>query len=123
MGILPYIMSTVLVLVAVQEQNNDETTADSTSTVKIGSDVILDENFPNPFWAKTIVSFTIAKDDSVKIELFNLLGDSVGVVLDAFLKAGSHSVTFGTDGLISGVYFYRLITPDTSITRKMMLLK
>ena len=49
MGILPYIMSTVLVLVAVQEQNNDETTADSTSTVKIGSDVILDENFPNPF--------------------------------------------------------------------------
>ena len=49
MGIMPVIISTVLVLGAVQEQNSDEIAADSTSSEKKMSVVVVDENYPNPF--------------------------------------------------------------------------
>lgn len=49
MGIMPVIMSTVLILGAVQEQNNGEIASDSTSSEKKMSVVVVDENYPNPF--------------------------------------------------------------------------
>jgi hypothetical protein len=51
------------------------------------------------------------------------MGESVGMTFDGFLKAGNHEITFDMGDLVSGVYFYRLTTSDTSETRKMILLK
>ncbi|MCP4569982.1 MAG: T9SS type A sorting domain-containing protein [FCB group bacterium] len=88
----------------------------------------LDQNYPNPFNPSTAIQFSMAQAGRVKLEVFNLLGQSVKTLLDRNYPTGRHTVTWdGTsneDRLVaSGIYFYRLTSNDFSITRKMVLMK
>ena len=58
-----------------------------------------------------------------KIELFNALGGSIGVVEDRLFKSGNNFVAIKADSLTPGIYSYRISTSDFSIMRKMTLLK
>jgi len=42
---------------------------------------------------------------------------------DINVEAGEHQVSLNASGLASGSYFYRLITADGSVTKRMILLK
>ncbi|HSP89109.1 MAG TPA: T9SS type A sorting domain-containing protein [Ignavibacteriaceae bacterium] len=83
----------------------------------------LEQNYPNPFNPSTNISFNIAEAGIVKISLFNLLGQEVKSLLNVFKEAGTHTITFDASSLTSGVYFYKLETPQFSQTRKMILNK
>ncbi len=88
----------------------------------------LHQNYPNPFNASTVIEFELAKPGPVKLEIYNILGKKVAVLLDKHLPAGAHRAEWdGTDqnghALVSGVYFYRLAIDDSEQTRKMVLLK
>ena len=116
------VISTAVADVEEQKENKVQRITFSNSAI---SDSINAEgkNYPNPFWATSVVSFTIEKDDSVKVELFDIKGASQGVVLDSFLYAGSHKVNLKADNLPSGVYFIRISASGTSAILKMTLLK
>lgn len=88
----------------------------------------LGQNFPNPFNPDTRIAFSLAAASHVRLDVFNVLGQRVAVLVDESLSAGNHEVTWdGRDDhgyqVASGVYFYRLETPNASETRKMILLK
>ena len=88
----------------------------------------LEQNWPNPFNPKTRIDFSIPEPSHVKVEIFNLLGQSVLVLLDQYMSAGSHTIEWrGMDNrnkpVSSGIYFYRLQAGTYSKTKKMMLLK
>jgi len=89
----------------------------------------LGQNHPNPFNPTTSISFILSKPTQASLRVFDLSGRLVRVLMDEqALESGSHSVTWnGTDGrgrqVATGVYFYRLDTPETSGTRRMVLLK
>jgi hypothetical protein len=85
--------------------------------------VVLDQNFPNPFNARTRINFTIASAAFVQLTIYDLLGSKVCVPLDEYLPAGKHAFTWDASQMPSGVYFYRLKTPAMEVTRKMVLLK
>jgi len=85
-------------------------------------------NFPNPFNPSTTISFDVAKEGNVQIEVFNIRGQKVKTLLNETRGIGNHSVVWeGTDNhgriLSSGVYFYRMTTGEFSQTRRMLLLK
>jgi len=85
-------------------------------------------NYPNPFNPFTRIDFVVPQPMRVEISVFNLLGRRVVCLLEDQVAAGQHTVVWdGTDRYgrraASGVYFYRLITPSISETRKMVLLK
>jgi flagellar hook assembly protein FlgD len=85
-------------------------------------------NYPNPFNPRTQIDFFVPQDAAVDVSVFNLLGQKVVCLLNKELSAGLHSVEWdGTDEYghqaASGVYFYRMTTPTTSETRKMVLVK
>jgi len=88
----------------------------------------LEQNYPNPFNANTNISFSLPKAGQVKLQVYDLLGRNVVALLDDFLEAGSHSVSWngrsanGAD-LATGVYFYRLQTEDFDKTKKMLFVK
>lgn len=63
------------------------------------------------------------KDDSVKVELFDIKGTPRRVILDSFLEAGAHTISYDFKDLPSGVYIVRISTSNTSVTQKMTLLK
>jgi hypothetical protein len=68
----------------------------------------LSQNYPNPFNPSTVIRYGLSTKSHVLLEVFNVLGQRVGVLVDAEREAGYHSVTFERRGLSSGMYFYRL---------------
>ncbi|MCP4684310.1 MAG: T9SS type A sorting domain-containing protein [bacterium] len=88
----------------------------------------LSQNYPNPFNPSTVIEFQLPSKAVVDIEVFNVLGQKVRSLVSRPLPAGQHSVVWegrltGGNAAPTGVYFYRLRTAETSLTRKMLLIK
>ena len=83
----------------------------------------LAQNYPNPFNPTTTLQFALSKSGSVKLEVFNLLGQHVATLVNEVLTAGSYHVNFNATALSSGVYLYRLTAGDVVQTKKMVLMK
>ncbi len=88
----------------------------------------LSQNYPNPFNPSTRIGYSITKTAQVRLEIFNLLGQSVRVVTDVRQEPGSYTVQWdGRDGagklLPSGMYLYRLQADGAPSTKKMVLMK
>jgi PKD repeat protein len=85
--------------------------------------------FPNPFNPSTTISFYLPEASPVKVEIYDILGRSVKILLEDNLNAGVNSVRWdGTDAsgrhVGSGQYIYRISAANgTNIVRRMMLLK
>ncbi len=96
--------------------------------LSIYSHLTLYPNYPNPFNPTTKISFVIPKNDLVKLDIFNNIGQKVRSLLNQDYSIGIHEVIW--DGkndngqkVSAGVYYYRLITGDIQQIRKMLLLK
>ncbi len=83
----------------------------------------LGQNFPNPFNPSTIIKFSLPREGRVTLNVYNVSGRLVAKVLDRDMTEGDHEVGFRADGLVSGVYFYRLNAGDETTTKKMILLR
>ena len=83
----------------------------------------LAQNYPNPFNPTTTINFMLKKAGPVELVIYNIQGQKVATLVDAKMKAGTHSVTWNGSNLASGVYFYKLTSGDFTNVKKMMLLK
>lgn len=83
----------------------------------------LQQNYPNPFNPFTRIRFSILKQSSVKLTVYDILGKEIDVLADAFLQSGTYETEFDASSLPSGVYFYSLSTTDFTETKKMVLIK
>jgi hypothetical protein len=84
---------------------------------------ILSQNYPNPFNSSTTIEFALPEAEEVSLVIYDILGREVARPVSGYKEAGNHSVTIDMDKAGSGVYFYRLTTSKTSISRSMILLK
>lgn len=94
---------------------------------------ILSQNYPNPFNASTKINFSLPVDASVKLQIFNVIGEMVYEFSNKELNAGNHSIIWNglnSDGQSnsSGIYFYKLTAIGENNSkfeqvRKMILLK
>jgi len=81
------------------------------------------ENLPNPFQARTRISFAISAEARVTLEVFDMAGRLVATLLrDELATAGSHQLTFHHPALPRGLYLSRLRVGHDTITRKMVVL-
>ena len=83
----------------------------------------LSQNYPNPFNPTTNIEFTVPKSGMVRLEIANLLGQQVAMLVDQTMSAGRYVVQFNAANFPSGLYLYRLTAGSTVMTRKMMLVK
>lgn len=74
----------------------------------IPTEIKLHDNYPNPFNPATVIKYDLPKQAAVKIEVFNILGQSVKTLIDKKMTAGYHQVEFDASNLTSGVYLYRI---------------
>jgi predicted CXXCH cytochrome family protein len=86
-------------------------------------DFALRQNHPNPFNPVTTIVYTIPRTIEVRLDIFNMLGQRVGVLVEGIQSAGYHSVKFEAKDLPSGIYLYRLQAGEYSETRKLVLTK
>lgn len=83
----------------------------------------LHDNYPNPFNPATQIRFSLPKQDYVRLDIWNVAGEQVAVLVNERLSAGNHTVFFHADDLSTGMYVYRLQTKNRAISKKMLLLK
>ena len=81
------------------------------------------QNYPNPFNPSTTIRYDLPEQIHVRIDVFNMQGQCVGVLLDNLQDAGEHRVVFQTDHLESGMYICRLRAGEFVETRKMTYVK
>ena len=89
---------------------------------------VLEQNYPNPFNPSTAISFQLPKQTRLFLEIFNILGQRVNLLVQGTLSAGAYNMLWdGTfdDGkqAPSGIYFYRLKAEGVSLVRKMVLIR
>ena len=89
------------------------------------------QNYPNPFNPGTTIAFDLAKASTVKLVVYDILGNEVAVLINNLsFPAGNFEFTFNASNLSSGVYLYRLTGFDNggtgqsfSATKKMLVIK
>lgn len=90
---------------------------------EIPVDFNLDQNFPNPFNPSTTISFTIPNSGIVNLAVYNSIGELVKVLVNEQMAQGRYTTNFDATDLSSGIYFYRLVSNGTVLSKKMILLK
>jgi hypothetical protein len=91
----------------------------------------LSQNYPNPFNPSTTIRFALPFESSVKLEIFNVIGELMAVLINnELMEIGFREVQFNANNFPSGIYLYRIIATNTDgsgnnfvQTKKMMLLK
>ncbi len=83
----------------------------------------LSQNYPNPFNPTTEILYSVPRNGTVSLKVFNVLGQEVQTLFSGAAHAGNYKAVFDGSRLASGVYFYRLEAGSTTITKKMILMK
>jgi len=68
----------------------------------------LSANYPNPFNPSTTISFSIPEKSFVTLNVYDMLGREVAVLVNEELETGNFEKTFEAGNLASGVYIYRI---------------
>ena len=89
---------------------------------------ILSQNYPNPFNPSTSIRYELTKSSSVVLQVFDVLGREVRVLVNEVKPAGLHEVKW--DGLneaglpvSSGLYLYRIENQNQVVMKKMVLMR
>jgi hypothetical protein len=89
-------------------------------------DLLLEQNYPNPFTGQTYISFRIKSPQSISLRIYNLMGQVVKTLFeDRYYMPGKHVEGFIPSelNLPAGTYFYLLKSDKETIKKKMIYLK
>ncbi len=83
---------------------------------------------PNPFYSSTVISYNLPEEKDITLEIYNIKGQRIKTLYKGNSTAGEHNVTWnGTDEnnkkVSTGIYFYKLITPEKILSKKMLLMR
>ncbi len=121
-------------LMAIAAQNfllDNPITSVNIRGASIPSDFILYQNYPNPFNPTTIIKYSIpsvvdakfAPTTNVALQVYDILGREVALLVNAQQTAGNYEVEFNASQLSSGIYYYRITYGGYALTKKLVLLK
>jgi hypothetical protein len=84
---------------------------------------ILHQNYPNPASIQTTIEFELQSPEFVEIILFNTIGQKIMTIAKGMYGLGKIVLPVKIPGLASGVYFYRLTTRNSAVTKKLIILQ
>ena len=93
------------------------------SVISTPETAVLYQNYPNPFNGATKIKFILKEQTPVCLEVFNVLGQRIALLLNNTLSNGQHEIEFSASTHPSGIYLYRLQTGQKNIIKKMILIK
>ena len=81
---------------------------------------VLNNAYPNPFrmGETATIKVNIKAGETGTVTIYNLLGQAVKTYK---VGEGSHTLTWNANGNASGIYFYKLSTPSTNVTKKLVI--
>lgn len=85
--------------------------------------VSLYQNYPNPFNPSTLIRYDMPASGDVRLEVFDMLGRRVAIMVNGPISAGIHTVQFDGRDLASGTYIYRLQAGNEVMSKSLTLIK
>ena len=79
--------------------------------------------YPNPFNPMVQIPFTVPGRMAVRMEVFDILGQRVAILVDEIVESGQHITSFNGADLANGIYVVRLATLDAASARRILLLR
>jgi len=77
---------------------------------------------PNPFDSIAVIQFTIANNDTIWLDIYNVIGSPIKTFYNAtVLPSGSYSITLNGDSIPDGIYFATLKINSTKILSKKLI--
>jgi hypothetical protein len=116
-------------LVLVNGQTVSYYTFDEVTDVETNTPSALPETFtlgqpyPNPFNPTVTVPVTLPNKGHLRVEVFNILGQPVGVLYDGKAGPGEMNVVWDATDFSSGVYFFKVVFNDLPKTVSAVLVK
>lgn len=83
----------------------------------------LAQNYPNPFNPSTTIPITLPEGTNVSVSVYNLLGQEVATLIDGYMTAGYHELSWNALDLPSGMYIYRMSDGIVTKTKTLTLIK
>ena len=77
--------------------------------------------YPNPFNGSTTITYSLAQDGPVSVEVYNTLGRKVRTLVMGAETAGNYEVKFEAGNLACGTYLFKVITAESVTTKRLML--
>lgn len=99
------------------------TTAVERARSPVPAVLVLMQNYPNPFNGTSEVRFRVGESAEVRLQVLDLLGREVGVLVDERKIPGEYTVRFDAGRLASGTYLLRLSAGRYVQTTKALLLR
>lgn len=84
---------------------------------------MLEQNYPNPFNPTTKIKIHLPYATTIKLTVYNILGEVISELVNSELTTGIHVFDFDALELASGIYLYRVESPVFIETKKMILIK
>lgn len=84
----------------------------------------LRQPFPNPFTTTTTLRYSIPSRERVRLEVYDMLGRRVAMLLDEYQSPGTYEHRFSPDATVApGLYVARLRTDSATTAVRMMLVR
>jgi hypothetical protein len=84
------------------------------------SNIVLEQNTPNPFASSTHINFTLKENTKVLIQVIDINGTIIATLVNNTLPEGPHSCKWTPDNLPSGLYYLVLNTGKSVQVKKMV---
>ncbi|MFH2032362.1 MAG: alpha-amylase family glycosyl hydrolase [Bacteroidota bacterium] len=97
-------------------------------TISLPDQFLLAQNYPNPFNPETTIEFGLPNNSKVRLTIYNILGEEIVELFSGDLQSGYHKLNWNgrnKSGAIvpSGIYLYRISTPNFTEVKKCIMLK
>ncbi len=88
----------------------------------------LSQNYPNPFNPSTVIRYEIARTQDVRISVYDANGNLVRTLYQGRREPGRYETAWdgrnaAGSAAASGIYFYRIESPDLVQAKKMILIR
>lgn len=93
------------------------------SGAELPADPVLHANHPNPFTARTAISFDLPRAGWARVAVYSLTGRKMAVLREGMLSAGRHEVTWNAADAPAGVYILRLVSGGTVRERRLVRIR
>ncbi len=100
-----------------------ETTSAGGGASTLPRSFVLHQNFPNPFNPSTSLQVDLPRAGHVRVDVFDVHGQIVDLLLDGERPAGSHLIRWSAQRRASGIYFCRALFDGTRAVRTMVLVR
>lgn len=81
----------------------------------------LNQNFPNPYNGKTLISFEVPTESFVSLKVYDMQGVEIAELAGKQYATGKHVVEFNSGNLPKGMYFFTMNAGGISLSRKMIV--